>query len=165
MAFDMNSYPELHPAASLSLGGIDFGRARLWHTVKDLTPEQLSVRPHAFPNDIATLILHIGASEVGMAHLIMGKQVPADLVQMFLIDKRTQLLPRPEGETVESLQEKLAKSLELVREAYAGVTDADFAREVPFGQTTATVRSMITLMPMHQLLHLGHIQSLLKHLD
>lgn len=164
MVFDMNSYPDLHPAASLSLGALEFGRARLWHTVKDLSAEQLTVRPHQFPNDIATLILHIGASEVGMSHLIMGKEVPAELVQMFLIDKRTNVLPRPEGETVASLQEKLAKSLELVREAYAGVTDADFDREVPFGQMTATVRSMISLMPMHQLLHQGHIQAIIKHL-
>lgn len=164
MAMDMNTYPDLHPAASLSLGALEFGRARLWHAVKDVTDDQLSVKPHNFPNDIATLILHIGASEVSLCHLIMGKDVPDHLVQMFLIDKRTNVLPRPEGETIASLKEKLATSLDVVREAYKGLTDADFDREVSLGKTNATVRWIVGLLPMHQLLHEGHIQSIIKHL-
>lgn len=164
LAMNMNVFPDLHPAASASLGALDFGRERLLQAIQDLTPEQLAAKPDKFPNSIATLIVHLGASEVAFSHMIMGSKIPDNLVKEYLIDKRSNVLPEPEGETVASLTAKLEKSRALVQQAFASLSDADFDREVPLGQAKATVRWLVGVTPLHQHQHLGHIQMLVNHL-
>lgn len=160
-AIDLKTYDHLGPAADLTLGSLNFGRALLKGTIKDLTPEQLAAKPANFKNDIATLVVHIAATEVLFSHLIMGREIPESLAADYLLDQQGETLPRAEGETVESLISKLDAAFEYVHEMLKGLSEDDMPRIIEAGPGRKfSVRWMIGLLPMHQLLHRGHIQML-----
>src|SRR5688572_6069717 len=94
---DLETYSDLHPAANLALGSLNFGRTRLKAALKDLPEEHLFIKPENFKNDIATLVNHIAAIEVSFSHRIMGKPVPEDLAARYLLDQSQQPLPQPTG--------------------------------------------------------------------
>lgn len=162
---DVKTYPDMHPAAGFALGALDFGRGRLIAAIEELTPEQLSARPHPFNNDIATLINHIAATEVRFSHMIQGKPLSDELEAQFLLNQPQSPLPRPEGETVASLKAKLETSMQHVTEMLKNVSEEDFARVIPAGPDRSfTVQWMVALLPLHQQQHLGQIQMLRKHI-
>lgn len=158
---DLNKYPDWFATASNVMGSLEFGRDRLKELLKDLTPEELSTRPEGFPNDIATLAVHIPAIEVRFCHLIQGKELPADLAAEYLLDQPMNPLPRPSGETVASLESKLDKAMGYVRDMLSSLTAEDLDRVVPARPGFEyTVRWMVGLLPMHQSQHFGQMQML-----
>jgi uncharacterized damage-inducible protein DinB len=72
---DIKQYESMIPVAGHSMGMLDFFRDRLVAAIKDLTPEQLVKTPAGFKNNIATLILHVGNTEISFSHRLMGKPV------------------------------------------------------------------------------------------
>lgn len=162
---DMNKHPDLYPAADIVLGALQFGRDLIKELLSSLTPEQLAAKPEGFSNDIATLLVHIPAIEIRFSHMIQGKELPADLAAEFLLDQPQSPLPRPVGETAASLQAKLDKGLEYVREMLAGLKAEDLDRTVPARPGVSySVRWMVGLLPIHQSQHFGQMQMLLKHI-
>lgn len=164
-ALDLKTYADLNSVANLTLGSLDFGRGALKYLIKDLTPEQLAAKPANFNNDIATLVVHVAATEVLFSHLIMGKELPPALAAEYLLDQQGDTLPRPEGETAASLMEKLDAAFEHVHEMLKGLTEDDMSRIVEAGGGRKfSVRWMVGLLPVHQFLHRGQMQMLINHL-
>lgn len=160
---DLQSYPDLDPAANLALGSLNFGRFMLKNLLHDVKPDQLYAKPSGFKNDIATLVLHIGAIEVRFSHLIQGRTLPSDLAAAYYLDQPQSPLPAVSGETLAGLQEKLDASFEHVYAALRGLTADDWTRLVPAGNDRFySVQWMVGLLPMHQLLHIGQMQMLLR---
>lgn len=158
---DLQTYSDLHPAANLALGSLDFGRTRLKAALRDLPEEHLFIKPENFKNSIATLVNHIAAIEVSFSHRIMGKPVPEDLAARFLLDQSQQPLPEPAGVTMAELEDRLATSFQHVYEAFKTIQDEDLERLIPItDKWSYTVQWMMGLLPVHQFLHIGQIQML-----
>ncbi len=150
------------PAVAVWCAGLDRGQGRVFDVLKDLTPEQLARVPEGLSNSIATLVVHVAAVEVRMAHRIQGTAAPADLQAEFLLDRPQNPLPAPSAETAESLRGKAAKARDVLRAALAGLTEADLGREVLGPNGTATVRLALSILPAHQMLHFGQMQIIRK---
>lgn len=142
---------------------LDFGFRRLKAIVSDLTPEQLAKEPDGFSNSIATLIVHIAASEIYYAHRLTGTEVPGDLKREFLLDKPLSPLPAPTTETAETLTAKMVKAREVLLMAMARVSEADLVRELGFGPDQQGVRWVLSLLPNHQAMHLGQVLVIRQH--
>lgn len=162
---DVNVAPELDPAVAPFLYAMQFGRGRLARLLQGATPEQLATRPAGFKNSMAAVLMHVGAANVNFAHWMLGKPVPADLKAEFLLDQPESPMPQPEGETVESLQAKLDKSVGIVREAMATVKASDLERPVTIGgDTQVTMRWLLSLVAYHCSDHFGQLQMIKQHL-
>ncbi|HEY8347046.1 MAG TPA: DinB family protein [Symbiobacteriaceae bacterium] len=143
------------------MAALDFGQNRIKEAIRDLSPEQLAAVPDGFQNSIATLVVHLAATEVNFAYRFRGEPVPDALRAEFLLDKPHDPLPAPEGETAESLIAKLDKARSVLTEAAERLTDADLDREWEGpGGRRMSVRLMLSILPYHQGLHFGHIQYL-----
>jgi uncharacterized damage-inducible protein DinB len=161
---DVTRFEGLDPVVATYLGTLDLGRSRLIAAIKNLTPEQLTKKAGNFRNSIATLVVHIAATEISFAHRIMGKPVPEELQAEFPPHKE-ELLPEITGETVEGLLAKLEKSRAILQEAVQGLTAADLNREIALGpERAATVAWFLALLPVHLMAHTGHIQMLRQHI-
>lgn len=144
---------------------LEFGAQRMRATVQELTPEQLAAVPKAegFENSVATLVMHVAAVEINMAHRLMGKELPAELKAEYRLDQPQNPLPKVEGETAESLLAKFDKARAVLREAFEGLTDADLDREWEGpGGRKRKFRELVQMLPQHQGQHYGHIQYVLR---
>jgi len=160
---DVSVSADLAPFAAQALGAVEFGKARLLAALEGQSPEQLAAVPAGFSNSIASLVVHIAGTEVTMAHGILGRPLPDDLKAEYLRDRPQNPIPQPAGETVATLTAKREKALGILRQALAGLTAEDVAREVPLGPNrSATVRWMLTALPNHQMQHFGQIQMIKK---
>ncbi len=165
MALDLNLPVGLEGYVSGVVGALDFGRERLKTTIAKLQPNHLRETPLGFTNSVATLVVHICASEIKFACLLTGVAVPDDLKAEFLLDQPQSPLPMAEGETAETLAAKMGKSRAVLLNALQGLQAADLQREVVLGKAgPVTVRWALSLLPHHQGLHMGHIQMLLTQL-
>lgn len=140
---------------------LEFGAQRMRSLVQELTPEQLSAAPRVegFQNSIATLVMHVAATEMSMAHRLTGREIPADVRAEYRMDQPQSPLPKVEGETAETLLAKFDRARQALREAFEGLSDADLDREwqAPSG-AKRTFRDLAQLLPQHQGQHFGHIQ-------
>jgi uncharacterized damage-inducible protein DinB len=155
------------PRVAVWCAGLDSGQGRMLDLLKDLGPDQLAKAPAGLSNSLATLAVHVAATEVRMAYRLMGKTVPADvptdLQAEFLIDQPQNPLPQPRGETAESLRAKLEKARGVVKQALAALSEADLDREIRLGpERTATVRWALGILPTHQMQHFGQMQMIRK---
>jgi len=142
---------------------LDLGRQQLLRHLQGLTPEQLDAVPQGLTNSIATLVVHVCATEVHFAFSLRGLQVPDGLKPMYLIGQHDGRLPVPAGETVESLTETLSASRALLVETLVALGDADLEEALPFGpERTATRRWFLSLLPYHQTSHTGQLQMVKK---
>ncbi|MGE5673193.1 MAG: DinB family protein [Mycobacterium leprae] len=166
MRMDVSVPADLHPFVAGVAASLDFGFTRMKAAIADLTPEQLAKKPEAFHNAIATLVFHVAGSEISFAHRIIGAEVPADLKAEYMLDvPHAQGLPAPASATAESLTAQLTKAHQLLLANLARVTEADLAREIPFGpDRQVTLRWMLALLPNHAAQHMGHIQLIKQHL-
>lgn len=161
--FDVTRFEGLDPAVAAYLSALDLGRARLVSTMKTLTPEQLEHKPEGFKNSVATLAVHIAATEVSFAYRIMGQPVPDQLAAEFP-PHRGGALTEITGESAETLLTRLEKSRSILQEAVAGLTAADLTREIALGpERAATVAWLLALLPVHLMGHVGHIQMIRQH--
>lgn len=155
MPMDMTGFdPVVRATAEL----LTFGRERLFTTVEGLTEAQLHAVPAGLTNSIATLLLHLGGTEVGFAHLILGQTLSDELKSAYKRNVPQKPLPAAEGETLDSLKAKLAQSLGYMEQAMRSLTAADLDREIALGTRTLTVRELLKLAGNHQSQHLGQIQ-------
>lgn len=162
--FDLARFDGFDPAVAPYISMLEFGRTRLLNGIKELTSEQLAQKPEGFKNSIATLVVHVAATEVSFAYRIMGQTVPEELLAEFPPHKET-LLPEITGETVDGLKAKLEKSWAILLGAVEGLKAADMTREIQMGpERTATVAWLLNLLPVHLMLHTGHIQMIRQHI-
>ncbi|HWI62306.1 MAG TPA: DinB family protein [Symbiobacteriaceae bacterium] len=161
---DISRHADLAAVPAFMLGSLEFGRNRLLAAMKDLTPEQLAKVPAGYGNSIATLALHIAATEVSFAHRIMGKPMTAELEAEYPKHLAGTPLPAPAPETTAAeLTARLEKSRGILAEALAALSEADLAREIPMGpDRSATVGWMLAILLGHQSQHYGHIQMIAK---
>lgn len=141
-------------------GALDFGSTRVKAVYAGLTPDQLTYVPPGLGNSIATLVVHVAATEVSFAHRLRGETVPDELKVEYLIGQgQNNMLPVASGETPETLTAKLEKARSIVLGALAGVTAADMDKthEISGGRVI-TGRWMLSLLPNHQSQHLGQMQ-------
>lgn len=137
---------------------LEFGRQQLVRHLTGLTTEQLEAVPPGLTNSIATLVVHICATEVAFAYRLKGEQVPDELKPTYLLGQQQDRLPVAQGESVESLMEKMRQSRAILLETLAALQGADLDEELPVGpDRTATRRWFLALLPYHQAWHLGHL--------
>lgn len=164
-AMDVSVPADLAPFAAQALAAVELGKARLLAALEGLTPEQLATAPAGFSNSIAALLVHLSGTEVGMAHALLGRSLPDDLRAEYLRDRPQNPIPQPVGETLATLTAKREKALAILRQAVAGLRPEDAGREVQlFGDRTATVRWVLTILGNHQMQHFGQIQMIKKFL-
>ena len=63
------------PRVAVWYAGLDSGQARILDLIKELGPDQLAKVPQGLSNSLATLVVHVAATEVRMAYRIMGRQI------------------------------------------------------------------------------------------
>lgn len=145
---------------------LDFGFHPVSGAIKELTAEQVAKVPEGFTNSIATLVIHMAATEINFAHRFQGKAVPDELKAEYLIDQPQKPLPAPQGETGATLVAKLEKARNLLKETIAQMSDADLDAEFehPSGRKLS-YRYLLSLLPHHQGQHYGHIQYLKRLID
>lgn len=141
-----------------------FGLRALKNAIRDLTPEQLAYVPPGFANSIATLVLHVAATEVVVCEQITGKQAPADLKKAVLLDRYTPAPGGPiafadPGETVESLTEKLERARAELTAVLEQLTEADLERGFPIsaGGRPQPLTFFLHLLPFHLASHYGQV--------
>ncbi len=151
---------------ALACAALDSGQARLLGLVQDLSPEQLEKVPAGLSNSLATLVVHVAATEVRMAHRLAGRpanDIPGDVRAEYLMDVPQNPLPQPRGETAATLRAKAEKARGMLRDALAGLGDADLEREIVMGpERSGTVRWVLTILPSHQMQHFGQMQMIRK---
>ena len=135
----------------------EFGRWHLKNVLKDLTPEQLAKVPAGLTNSIATLVVHIAATELSIASQIKGEPLSDELRREYLLDQPHSPLPAPAGETVESLYAKLDKAGAYLTQVLKSLTEADLKREVSFFRGPAPITKPLSLLPHHQAEPVGQI--------
>lgn len=142
---------------------LEFGRDPLKRVLQELTPEQLVAVPSGLTNSIATLVVHICAVELSIAHRLQNESVSDTLKAEYLLNLPQSPLPAVTGETVESLFAKMDQSRAALAAAMSRLTAADLDREFHYSsERSATFRFLLALLPHHQGLHLGHIQYIKK---
>ncbi|MEW6307497.1 MAG: DinB family protein [Bacillota bacterium] len=138
---------------------LDLGRQQLLKLLGGFSPEQLDAVPPGLVNSVATLTLHICATEVSAAFRLEGQAAPEELKARYLIGQHRDRLPVAEGETLGSLTAKLHESRALLLRTLAGLGDTDLEGELSFGpERTATRRWYLALLPYHQASHIGQAQ-------
>lgn len=162
---DVQLMEGIHPGIAFTIAGLEFGKSRLFATIKDLTPEQLAARPAGFANSIAALVVHVAAAAIGFAYRFRGEEIPEAVRQDYLRHLPQNPLPQPEGETVETLTAKFDRAHGALLEAMQQLPPADFDKEFAMGpERVATFRWGLVLLPNHQMQHLGQIQMIKQHL-
>lgn len=131
--------------------------------IKGLNADQLAYVPPGFANSIATLVVHMAATEVNLAMALGAREVPAEVKSALLLDRYTPVPGSPiaaaEGETTESLAAKLDQARSILLETLGGLTEEDVEREISFGPgRTTTVGFVLNLLPFHMASHYGQIQ-------
>lgn len=155
----------LGPVAAVVWNQLEFGRKGLLKQMEGLAPEQLAARPAGFKNSLAALLCHIAGSEVNFACILKGETFTDELKAEFFMGRVEGLLRQPEGESVESLTAKLNQSRAAMKEALAGLGEADLERVFPGpGGSEYTMRWLLALIPHHASMHLGQMQMLRQHL-
>lgn len=157
----------MDPRAAVSCAALDTGLTRLLGLLQELGPDELHKVPAGLSNSIATLAVHVAATEIRMGYRLMGRQVPADvpteLRADYLMDQPQSPLPAPRDETAASLRAKAERARAVLKEALAGVDAADLEREIALGpDRTATVRWAVAMLPGHQMQHFGQMQMIRK---
>lgn len=151
----------LDPVVAVTEGMFQMGRPRLLKALEEVTPDQLHAVPAGLQNSIATLVLHIAATETKFAHALLGRAVAPEVKTLFKLDQPYSPLPSADGETLQSLQARLEQSLGYVKEALQSLQAADLERELDLGGgRIATVRWLLAILAGHQSQHLGQIQLL-----
>lgn len=159
MRLDIDLSPGTEGMVAGIAAALAFGQQRLKATIKELSPEQLTAVPAGLTNSIATLVNHVAGVEANLAHRLMGQTTPEELKAEYLLNLPQSPLPVAVGETVESLTEKMDRARSLLSGALANLSDADPTREIAMsGDRVATLRWLLALLPVHQAMHLGHIQ-------
>jgi uncharacterized damage-inducible protein DinB len=161
MKFSLPVHPTYHPYLASVAASVEFAKVRATRFIQGLSQAQLDATPAPFPNSIATLVLHIAATNVHFAHSLRGAQVPAALQAEFKLDQPQSPLPTATGETVESLTEKLERSTALLVETLGQINDPQLDAEIPFGgENTATNAFLYGVVTLHGHQHIGQIQML-----
>ncbi|HYF77146.1 MAG TPA: DinB family protein [Symbiobacteriaceae bacterium] len=157
---DFQAVPNMNPTVVGIWHVLEFGKLGTANAIKDLTDEQLFAVPAGFRNSIATIIIHVAATEVGLAHTLAGQELPADLRSAYYMGRTDDgLLIEPKGETKESLLAKFDQARALLKEALLKLTDADLDRTLTRANgTQVPMRQLLGLYAAHPALHLGHIQ-------
>jgi len=141
-----------------------FGLRTVKGAIRDLTPEQLAFVPPGLANSIATLVLHVAATEVAVCERISGRQAPDDRRRAVLLDRYTPapgapLAPAGPGETSESLITTLERARAGLQAVLEGLTPSDLERTFPFGPggRELPLTFFLNLLPFHQASHYGQI--------
>ncbi|BAD40738.1 DinB family protein [Symbiobacterium thermophilum] len=141
-----------------------FGLRTIQGAIRDLTPEQLAFVPPGLANSIATLVLHVAATEVVVAEQVLGRRAAEDLRRAVLLDRYTPAPGAPipaadPGETAESLIGKLERARAEVLGALEALTPADLERTFPFrpGGRPQPLTFFLQLLPFHIASHYGQI--------
>ncbi|HYG57957.1 MAG TPA: DinB family protein [Symbiobacteriaceae bacterium] len=162
---DVKRFEGVDPVVAAFLSTLEFGRGRLVANIKDLTTEQLDKKPAGFKNSVASLAVHVAATEVAFAHRFMGKPVPEDLLVEFPPHKMTDPLPEVTGLTAQEVVGRLERSRSMLLEAVQGLKAADLRQEIALGpDRTASFEWLLALLPVHLASHTGHIQMIVQHL-
>lgn len=135
----------------------EIGRRQLKNIIKELTPEQLTQVPAGLANSIATLVVHVAATEFSFAAAFKGEPLSDAIKHEYLLDLPHSPLPAPTGETAESLTAKLDKAEAYMLEALKGLTPEDLTREVPMFGRQVPITRPLALLAHHQSDHVGHI--------
>jgi uncharacterized damage-inducible protein DinB len=163
MKFELPAHPEFHPYLAAIAASVEFAKSRAIRFIKGLSQEQLEATPAPFTNSIATLALHIAATNTYFAHSLRGALVPAELQAEFKLDQPQSPLPAAQGETFDSLVEKLERSTALLVETLGSIENPQIEAEIPFGgENTATNAFLLGVVSLHGHQHIGQIQMLRK---
>lgn len=166
MKYELPAHPEFHPYLAAVAASVEFAKSRAIRFIKGLNQAQLEATPSTFKNSIATLAMHIAATNVHFAHSLRGAQVPADLRAEFKLDQPQSPLPAVIGETVESLTEKLERSTAMLVETLGQIDDPKLEAEIPFGgENTATNAFLFGVVSLHGHQHIGQILLLRQAVD
>ncbi len=163
MDVEIPAGPEPHVA--LASASLEAGQRRIFDLIAPLTPEQLEKVPAGLGNSIATLVVHVAATELRMASRLRGPggEIPAAQRAAYRLDLPQNPLPPVSGETADSLREKAVEARRALREALSGLSAADLGRELPAGpDRTITPRWMLVMLPVHQVQHFGQMQMIRK---
>ncbi|MFO7273253.1 MAG: DinB family protein [Bacillota bacterium] len=152
------------PEARACAEQLAFGLRTIKGAIRDLTPEQLAFVPPGLANSIATLVLHIAATELIVAEHMSGRQAPDELRRAVLLDRYTPapgapIAPADPGETAESLIAKLERARAEVLAVLEALTPADLERTFPFlpGGRPQPLTFFLHLLPFHIASHYGQI--------
>ena len=163
MKMDATIPENLHGFVAGIAASLDFGQTTMKRVIADLTPDQLNKVPAGLANNIATIVVHVCASEVSFAHRLKGVPVPDDLARKYLTGPHGDHLPVPVGETAESLKAKMEESRGMLLATLATMVDTDPEEELSWGKDrTATRRWILSLLPGHQSAHVGQMQMVKK---
>lgn len=164
---DFQAVPNMNPTVTGYWHVLEHGKLGISNAVKDLADEQLFEVPAGFRNSIATLLIHVAATEVGLAHFLTGQTTSDELRAEYYIGRTDDgLLIEPKGETKASLLAKFDKARGLVKEALLKLTEADLERTItrPNGMQLP-MRQYLAIYAAHPALHLGHIQYVKQNLS
>ncbi|MDF2629576.1 MAG: hypothetical protein K0R39_3407 [Symbiobacteriaceae bacterium] len=152
--------PNMNPTVVGVWHVLEHGKLGLTNAIKDLTEEQLFELPAGFRNNIATLIMHVAATEAGFAYTLSGQQMAPEVRAEYYIGRTDDgLLIEPKGETRESLLAKFDKARELLKDALLRLTEADLERSISRANgMQLPMRQFLGIYGAHPALHLGHIQ-------
>lgn len=152
------------PEARACSEQLAFGLRILKGAIRDLTPEQLAFVPPGLANSIATLVLHVAATELVVVEQFTGRPVSEDLRRAVLLDRYTPapgapIPPADPGETAESLTGKLERARAELQALLEQLTPADLERTFPFrpGGRPQPLTFFLHLLPFHLASHYGHI--------
>jgi uncharacterized damage-inducible protein DinB len=149
------------PQVAMASASLEAGQRRIFDLIAPLTPEQLEQVPAGLANSIATLVVHVAATELRMASRLRGPgaEIPAAQRAAYRLDLPQNPLPAISGETADTLRNKAVQARALLREAFAGLRAADLGRELAAGpDRTITPRWMLVMLPLHQVQHYGQMQ-------
>lgn len=142
---------------------LTFALRSVKNAIRGLTPGQLDFVPPGLANSVATLVLHMAATEVSLGELLSGRRAPEDLRKAVLLDRYTPapggqpIAPADPGETVDSLVEKLDRARAFALEALEGLTAEDLGRSVTIGDRPTPVPFFLKLLPFHMASHYGQV--------
>ncbi|HWI65776.1 MAG TPA: DinB family protein, partial [Symbiobacteriaceae bacterium] len=137
--------------------------ARMAHLTRDMSQDEVDYTgPEGAPNSTAMLIAHIARTDLEYLHLIMGREVPPELLEEYGRPNEDFTIPKVTGRTAADLVAAYGRVLELAREYLKTQTDADAVRPVriPWWPEEASVRFVLWHMAGHCMLHLGQIYRL-----
>lgn len=157
---DFQAVPNMNPTVLGFWHVLEHGKVGLTNAVKDLTDEQLFEVPAGFRNNIATILIHVAASETGLAHALAGQEISPEVRAEYFIGRTDDgLLIEPKGETKASLLAKFDRARGNLKEALLKLTEADLDRTItrPNGMQLP-MRQYLSIYAAHPALHLGHIQ-------
>lgn len=152
--------PNMNPTVTGYWHVLEHGKLGITNIIKDLTEAQLFEVPAGFRNSIATLLIHVAATEIGLATSLAGETLSPEAKAEYYIGRTDDgLLIEPKGETKESLLAKFDKARASLKEQLLKLTDADLERTItrPNGMQIP-MRQYLGVYAAHPALHLGHMQ-------